>query len=267
MAGLLNLRDAQRIWTNGSEVKSLWIAGQRWDKPVLLSDSYGVGPGQISVHINTDGAVLDGAGMVTGLVNHGGAGQHFDATVVGQPIQINADHTISITPSSGAPRLANAADIQNIRFMFVVQFDHLANNDRLFGGSHSSGYRFEIQHLIAGDGRRRIRAWSNVSGGGMATNQGWEAYPTTGFHIVEIELTNQFMRLFIDGLERNSATTIWADSTPFLLDYIGSAWNGSGTLTARYGDVLGVALGQGSNDAIAAARSYLSSKFSIPLSA
>lgn len=267
MAGLLNLRDAQRIWANGSEVQSLWIAGQRWDKPVLLSDFYGVGPGRIALHINTDGAVLDGSGRVTGLVNHGGAGPHFDATVVGQPIQINADHTISITPSSGAPKLSNSADIMGVRFAFVIEFDHLVTNDRLFGGSNSTGSRFEVQHIIGANNLRRIRSWSNVSGTGSATNQGWEAIPTSGFHIVEIELTNNLMRLWIDGVERNSATSVWSDTTPFVLDFIGSAWNGTGTLTARYGDVLGIALGAGQNDAIAAARSYLSSKFNISLSA
>ena len=76
MAGLLDLKNAKRIWHGGQEVTRLWAGGAAWAKPnpaPSLAAHYGTGDGQILIDWRVDEPILSGS-LVESVRNDGGLG-------------------------------------------------------------------------------------------------------------------------------------------------------------------------------------------------
>ena len=81
MAGLLDLKNAKRIWHGGQEVTRLWAGGAVWVKPAVpvpsLAAHYGTGAGQILVDWRVDSPTLSGP-QVQSVNNDGGLGLDYN---------------------------------------------------------------------------------------------------------------------------------------------------------------------------------------------
>ena len=205
---------------------------------------YGLGEGQIGIHLTTDGARVDGGGQVTGLINQGAAGALFDATVLGAPLTRNG-HTLQLSGSTGTPTLATRASIMGIRLMWVMDCAGLTANMRLFGSDVAGTDDYELRMIVAFN---RIYAWTNNGGtsAGQNIHSGNYTYPTSGLHLFEIELSPAGWAVYLNGALIGSAAILAAPfQTDFLLDRIGQGATTAVPLVADMGDILGVRLGAG----------------------
>lgn len=268
MGGLLDLKNATRIWHGGTEVQSLWIAGNRWNRPKTIADYYGVGAGKIAIHLNTTGATISG-GMATALQNLGGAGAMFDGVsnpTTGLPV-VNTNF-IQFNGTANRFTLANKADLMNVRMFTLMSFDDVVNNARLFGATATDGTRYEVMFLTQADGRKMLR-YNKIPPGSTTLVQqtGWSTgFPSTGVHLMETELTDTLFNVYIDGVLIASVATI-ADfvGVPYLAEYVGAGFSGTNGIVANIGEILGITLGAGSNEAVDVVRSYISNKYGIPV--
>lgn len=249
-----------RIKANGSEVSRLKIGSALWNKPITnLNHLYGNAPGRISVHLSTDNAVVNGSGLATRIVNAGAGGTLFDASIVGNPLVINANKTIQFDTSSSYGLLTQAADIMNVRMMFVSDTLSYFHNMRIFGGNG-----FEIVTNLNQSGWM-IRPWSNSNGIAQTINTNRWTLPATGLHLFEVELTNNSYRAYLNGVMVGSASYSTFSWPNFLIDRIGRGSGTGGLFVGAMGDVLGVTLGEGSDRSIGDVRRYLNRKYSLGL--
>jgi|GEM_PF-4692311 len=213
-----------------------------------LSSLYGVGEGRVAIHLSTDSAVLNGSGQVTGITNAGGAGPVFDCSIVGTPLVLNANKTLTFDASTTYGQLANAADIMNVHFMWIMTTSDLVHGMRLFGSATT-----EIVTNMNTSGWL-IRPSRN---GQVVNTSRWQM-PGEGLHLFEAQMLPHSWRFYIDGTQRGTiganANGPWAD---FLLDRLGRGTGTGGLFVGQMGDVLGVTLGAGSDEAIAIARANL----------
>ena len=268
MGGLLDLKNATRIWHGGTEVQSLWIAGNRWNKPKTIADFYGVGAGKIAIHLNTTGATISG-GMATALQNLGGAGSHFDG--VSNPasgLPVVDTNFIQFNGSTNRFTLANKADLLNVRIFTVLSFDNVVNNARLFGATGPDGTRYEVLFHAQADGRKMLR-YNKIPPGSttLVQQSGWQTgFPSSGVHLLETELTDTLFNVYIDGvLIASVATNAVFVGVPYLAEYVGAGFSGTNGIVANIGEILGVTLGTGSSEAISTARAYIANRFGIAI--
>lgn len=263
----LNLKTALKMKNSQGVVKSMKTIGASWNEPTI-NDFYGVGEGNIAIHLSTDAATVTG-GMATALQNLGGAGSHFDG--VSNPasgLPVVDTNFIQLKGSTNRFTLANEADLLNVRIFTVLSFDNVVNNARLFGATGPDGTRYEVMFLTQAGGRKMLR-FNKVppSSTTIVQQSGWQTgFPTTGVHILESEMTDTLFRVFINGVLISSVATV-ADfaGVPYLAEYVGAGSTGTNGIVTNIGDILGVTLGAGSNLAIKIARLHLSEKYGIPI--
>lgn len=242
-----------------SSVTAAWTAPPA---PSALTPHYGTGPGKIAIHLDADSVTKDGSGNVTAFQNKGGAGAMFNATVVGTPIPLNGKTLALAGSATGTPELANRASLIDVRLMWVCSTDALTSSMRFFGATN---YEIRLGTFQPGN-LNFLQYWSNSTGSGTAYSPTPRAtFPTSGLHMMELETTPSRARFFIDGTLRSSADTAfpWPD---FLIDRIGQGTGPSLQFVGQMGDILGVTLGSGADEAIAAARAYLNDRFTLGLS-
>ena len=239
------------------------ISNWRATPPVTpLSSFYGTGSGRIAIHLRADEAAKDETGSVTKLFNIGGAGALFNAPVSGAALVAGSPGTLQLSGTSGTPFLTQAASLMNVRLMWVCSTDALATAMRFFG---SPGYEIRLGTFQPGN-TNFIQYWSNITGSGISANPTPRAViPTSGLHLFELETTASSVSFWIDGLLQSTSTAAfpWAD---FLIDRIGMGNGTAGLYVGNMGDVLGVTVGAGSAETVAAVRNYLAPRFGLTLS-
>lgn len=214
--------------------------------PHPLAAYYGVGPGRIAIHYSTDG-VIGTPEAVAGLRNLGGAGAVFDAASGAAPyptqegLYIRASGSASLTT-------AVAADIRGVRFMWVMDTDK-SIQQRFFGSSETI---FQISSM-------GLRVQSFVGG----TWQHRDFLFESGIGLFETELTDQRWRVWHNGLLVGEQPPV--EMGAFSIRHLGRGNNVTFAFRGLIGDALGVTLGDGADEAIAAARAYLNDRYNLGL--
>ena len=212
---------------------------------------YGLGEGQIGIHLTTDGARVDGSGQVTSLVNQGGAGALFDAAVSGAPL-VRSGAMVQLSDSTGVPVLATPADLIGVRLMWVMQPASAPANYRVFGRASASGVR-----IARTASQESFYLWQSSP----AVNRTLATYPLPSAgqpHLYELEMTATGAELFIDGASFGTGSI---SAASFLVDAISRGPDAADRYAGLMGDILGVRLGAGADAAIAEARTFLRRRF------
>lgn len=192
-----------------------------------LAALYGVGMGQIPLHLAPEDAVLDGGGNVLTVPNRGGAGAAFGATSTGTGMT-RANGRLQI-PAEVWLTLANHADIVGTRFFFVAALPAGMANDavRFLGNTAVNLARIRA---LAGEVLFQ-RNGVNLTLAGVS--------PGSALHLFEIEIiSGGTSRLFVDGAQASSAATP-ATFTDFLVNRV-FAGPSVPSFTGQAGDVLSV---------------------------
>ena len=255
----LDLSTVKSIKNSAGAVRSMKGQGWQWTEEPIRQ-YYGIGPGKIALHISTEGAILNSSNQVTGLLNLGGAGSMFDATVSGTPIPLNANKTIALEgTSNGVPIMANPADVVNVHFAFVLDTTQTISNMRLFG---RNGWEIRFGSMQP-DRANFIQLWSNESGTGVTfTPTPRFITPASGLHLFEIAIVGTNATVYLNTVQVSTMSGFpWP---AFAIDRLGRGSGSASQTTGSMGDVLGVTLGTGSDKAIAAARAYLKQRFALP---
>lgn len=260
--GVLDCTQIGSAWVGGHELAEIWAGGARvWENAApRIADHYGTGPGQIAIHLNSDGATLDGAGRVIAIANQGGAGPVFNATISGAPIPLDG-HLLQISASTGFPILANPADLLGVRLMWVSTVSAV-NATRYFGSIDRGpgGADYEIRTNLAGS-TWTMQLWDNEGGTGSSVTLTPRVAIPTSIHLLELNFAaSGVVTLYQDGVAISSANATGAFSA-FPLDRIGQGTSSANMFEGQLGDVLGVILGGAAGDAIATARAWLAARY------
>ena len=116
MAGLLDLKNAKRIWHGGQEVTRLWAGGAAWVKPnpaPSLTAHYGTGAGQVLIDWRVDAPVLSGA-QVQSVRNDGGLGAAYNLVQRGTQPLPDASGLTMITGGGKQLQITDSASIDLI---------------------------------------------------------------------------------------------------------------------------------------------------------
>ena len=237
--------------------------GDTGDSPSPLAPYYGTGPGQIPIHFDVDHSTRDASGNVIALQNQGGGGATFNATVSGAAIPVSGK-ALSMTAAGGYPVMANAASLDQVRFMWVCSTADFIAHTRLFGGAVDE---VRLGPLMLGPPQNtRFRLESGRTGATVFfdINPNWNI-PAAGLHLFELEVSIVDARasVYLDGVRVSMSTGM--THTAFLIDRIGQGRSAFMPFVGRMGDVLGVTLGAGDAVAIAAARAYLAARHGVVL--
>lgn len=227
--------------------------------PNPLAPFYGTGPGMIAIHFDTD-HVEGPQNAITKMINRGGGGAFFDATVNGAPL-VASNGTVALSSSTGTPQIENRADIVGVRMMWVCTVDNLVSLTKFFG---SDGYEVRVATRQA-DLSNFVQLWSDVTGEGLMSSLGPRArFPASGLMLMELDTTVAETRFFLNGVLQSTSTAPlpWAN---FYVQLIGQGNTASVPFNGQMGDILGVTLGAGGAAAILAARTYLADKYGITL--
>lgn len=249
----LDLTKARRIKSASGELAALKGAGFSWTRPTL-TDFYGVGPGQIAVHYAAD-TVTPSGGPARSFQNKGGAGAHFDATVVGDPMVISNDAVVS-SQTAGYASLANPAEVVGVHLLMALSPNQFTGSNQILGSPSS------VIRQANGAGGWRLNIWHNPGTGGITFSSTIFSPNVEGFVLCEVRLTTTDVTFIINGV----AGGTWPHPyLTFLIDQLARGGTGSDRFKGLVGDVLGVTLGAGDAAAILAARTYLADKYGISL--
>lgn len=245
-----------------------FLFGLKASGPVMptLESFYGVGPGKIAIHLDSDAATKDGTGAVTAFQNKGGAGAAFNATVAGTPIPLNGKTLALAGAATGTPELANSASLIDVRLMFVSTI--VATSAlRYFGDLDAMGTvnDYEIRLNTSGTDVT-FQLWENEGGTPGAITPTPRFASASGLHLFEIDIdsTTGNVTVYVDGVQVGQVS--WAGA--FSQFYIRRIGRGTGTslqFEGQMGDILGVTLGADAAASILAARAYLSERFDLGL--
>lgn len=259
----INLRTAIRMKNSAGEIRSIKGPGFSWNRPPRLSDFYGVGPGQIAIHLHSDNAVRDGNGNIQTFINSGGAGAMFNANRIGSVIPLT-DKALDFTSApKGYFETGNVADLNGARLMYVFSLRNYTVTTRWLG---SDGVEFRSSTNTQG---WTIQMWSSLSGTGSSfVNLFTTRQPNEDkFVLVETEyLGNGKISTWINGVRLGNSTNYPATHPfpgPIPLKYIGKGnGNGQGFL-GLLGDVLAVQIGGNYDAAVLAARRHLNKRYQL----
>lgn len=241
----LNLRTAVAMKNSGGRVKRLNANGASWTDTDHISDFYGVGEGKIAIHLDVEGATVDG-GTITKLTNKGGGSSNFDVSNAVAGVTLDG-RTISITSPLARLTMANTADIAGVRLLFVVKPANPAGSYRYFG---STGSSIRIAPTVTTLFRQS---------GNRATTIG--PMPDMSYYnLYEIEVSNGSVSMYVNGRLLGESSYPVVD---FPLNRLGWGNNTGDEFLGNMGDIIGVTLGAGSEAAIKAARKYLARRFSL----
>lgn len=211
--------------------------------------------GTIGIHFRREG-VSPAAGPVTAIVNHGGAGSVFNASVVGTAIPLTGNY-LEAAASSGYPMTAAPADLVGVRLMWVMRMNSATGTYRFFGraeGSDSTYIRTNVGTSI-----QMFRVVSGVTTSANFTG----ITATTAARLLEIEVGATTARLFINGSLFQEVSITFPT---FRIDRLTQGPTSLQAFEGGMGDVLGVVTGQSDTTAaIASARYYLDQRFSLGL--
>ena len=217
--------------------------------------------GAIGIHHSTDG-VSPAGGPATALTNRGGSGAAYNATVSGAPIPVSGNW-LQMSASGGMPTMATPADLVGVRLIWAMHISTYVNATRLFGGAVSSPHGFEVRLNWTSAGVL-AQLWSNASGSAVTVNLGARAQWPTAPVLVEVDIGVSAAACYLNTVSQGSGAHSW---TRFLVENLGKGQSsGLVPMEGLMGDVLGVVTGRGDTTAaIAAARSYLNSRFALGL--
>ena len=248
-----------------SSVTAAWTAPPA---PSALTPHYGTGPGKIAIHLDADSVTKDGSGNVTAFQNKGGAGAMFNATVVGTPVPLNGKTLALAGSATGTPELATSASLIDVRLMWVSTIT-ATNGMRFFGDLDAAGGTddYEIRLNVSGSDFA-FQLWDNEGGVGAAVMAAPRVpAPAGGLHLFEIgvDQATGLVKTYMDGAQIGQ--TSWAGAfNNFFIRRIGQGTGTGAQFVGQMGDILGVTLGSGADEAIAAARAYLNDRFTLGLS-
>lgn len=261
--------DGFGIYLNDRTTEKLVPAAMRGIKvgtQSLLQPFYGVGPGKITIHLDSDSTTKDGSGNVTAFQNKGGAGPMFNATVVGTPIPLNGKTLALAGSATGTPELANSASLIDVRLMWVSTVV-ATNGLRYFGDVDAMGGTDDYEIRLNASGTDvTFQMWDNEGGTGGAITPMPRFASASGLHLFEIDINSATSNItvFMDGVQYGQVAWTGAFSQ-FYIRRIGQGTGSSLQFEGQMGDILGVTLGTGSAAAIAAARSHLNTRFNLGL--
>lgn len=218
-----------------------------------LSRFYGVGPGKIAIHYATDAVTLSG-GNVVALQNKGGSGAVFNATVSGAGIPVSGNF-LTMADGGGYPTVVNSVDLVGVHLMWVALPSTGAARHRIFGKPGVSTVQMDYYTTTERAYIYQVAPVVNMST--TAHNR------PVGLSLYGIEMDGASVKVFINGALVSTDPLVAAQ---FLVTTLGRGSSGVDRYVGLMGDILGVTLGAGSAEAIAAARTYLAAKFGIALS-
>lgn len=227
---MYSLRDEKRVWFDGQEQSGMWAGGGKvWTKPaaapaVTIASLYGVGLGQIPMHIAPEHALVNTSGNVVTATNMGGAEERFDCTKQGSGvIPITNGKFYPPVGGTGYLQPANAADLIGTRLFMVAGVDQASvGNLNIAGRSNGStdGVRTNIQWIRASNLLRLLR-WNGASWESRDLNLGEVIGPD--LRLIEIEVApGGKIRAWLDGTLRGEAANVWPN---FLIGRIFGGYN------------------------------------------
>lgn len=204
--------------------------------------------GAIAIHHSADGAIPAG-GPATAFVNQGGAGDVFDATVVGTPLPLSGNY-IQAQPNDSYPQMANSADLMGVHLMWVMA-PALPNGTYMcFGSAVAPAPYIRLSNGLA------IQVYD---GGGSIALSG--VPQSSEPRLFEVRLDDTTATLYVDGaiidVENHTFSQV-------LVDNIMRRNSTSQAFAGLFGDILGVIIAHPQSDAaLAAARAEMRAKFGL----
>lgn len=221
--------------------------------PATIASFYGVGLGQVPMHLDPAAAVMSGADVVS-VPNSGGAGALFNATKAGTGSITRDGNLLQIGAAGPYFGLATAADVYGTRVFFVASLNiAIANFPRFLGSvTHNTLARMDDdtgQFLFQRDGISR--PFTGVA-------------PGTALHLFEIAMEAGVASLWVDRTQVGSAAVPWTD---FRADRLLAANTDLNTFVGAVGDLVSLIVDGTGNQAaqIATIRNVLAAKHGITL--
>lgn len=251
--------------------------------------------GAILIHHTDAGFVRDVNGKVTAIANAGAAGEPFDATVAGQPLQIEGRGVI-VTDDS-VVTTSQPADIMDVRLMFVIDGQAAASGPQVFGfeGEDAEGEELAtlitVQPVFGGGGVVELFMRPDPFGGNLRQISVPTAFLPEDLCLVEIVLRQNSVTVWINGTlagewdATDDSGVINLDGDPdggdeptpgagltfpaFPIQRIGSGPEGGfQQYNGLLGDVLGILEDHPqAEDATAVARNWIAARFGITIEA
>lgn len=258
----LNLKTANSIKSSFGNILKLKGVGYSWSKPDtdIFSQMYGTGIGQIPLHLRPENVVLDANNNVTDVINQGGTGNYFNATIVGNPVTVS-DGGLLI--SNAALRLNNPADMHGVR-VFIALY-RTVGQQPWFGGAlaNANGAGSPVVSIRFPHGNTGESYVSGLS----AQLLGPIPRLTGAWALIEWEIQSNQTRLVFNGTE---VTPVSGIASPRLITDIGRHPNGTSTphWGGRIGDIVFLNTdGSAEMDSISTViRNNMANKYGITLS-
>lgn len=231
--------------------------------PDPIAAFYGVGLGQVPLHLAPEDAILDGSGNVTTVANRGGAGAAFAATATATGIT-RSGNLLTVPATNVWLNLANPADMVGTRLFIVAALaDGLTGAINFTGRSAASvdGGRTNIRWDIT-NSRFQLQRYNGTTFESAVLLPGSSPLGTA-LHLIEVEVAAGMARLFVDGVALGTAAAAW----PNLLSDRIFAGHSAPYFTGQAGDVLSVVTdGTPARDAtMLSIRQFLAAKHGITL--
>lgn len=227
-----------------------------------LAALYGVGMGQIPLHLAPEAAVLT-AGSIESIPNRAGAGAAFDAAKAGTETLTMEGALVRVPAGVAYLNLASAANLVGCRLFIVTGFsDGLVGNINFAGRSSGAGAGERTNlRWDTGNTRLQLQRWDGAAFGSALLDS--DLTLGTALRLVEVEVAAGLARLWINGALQSSVSLAWPDF------YVGRVFAGHSApfFSGLAGDVLSVVTdGAPARDAVMlTVRSALAAKHGIAL--
>lgn len=206
--------------------------------------------GAIAIHHSVDGAIPAG-GPAIAFANQGGAGDVFDAVVVGSPLELQGEF-IQAQPSDSYPQMDSAADLVGVHLIWIMAPEVANGTYMCFGSEVAPAPYVRISNGIA------IQLYD---GSGSISLSGIPQ--STAPRIFEVRIDATTATLIING------QTIDIENHTFTALNVDNIMRRNGTFQAfagKFGDILGVLLDHPQAEAaLSEARTYLNERFALGL--
>lgn len=239
----LNLRTALAMKNATGSINAIKGVGFDWAKPVhLLSDYYGIGPGQIPLHhapSNPANLTVDGNNLIMASTNLGGAGAAFDLT--------STATTRAPTYTDASFAMNNAID-KSMSFTSAAQHAGVHSVTAIKLGTISANYLAIFSH---GNLWQRIYVRTDATPPRFAVMNNAKAIPIQGninnigdedWCIAELRMDASGTAVLINGQIVTQNTTVVSD---YQIAYVGYGGSQSQVTIGNVGDFASVICASG----------------------
>lgn len=215
---MYSIRDEKRLWFDGQEQSGMWAGGGKvWSKPaaaVTIADLYGIGPGQVPIHLSPSNVGLNASQQVVSAPNMADnqAGANYNAAKTGTNSIYILDGKFHVPTTAPLLNFANTINLIDARLFMLLNIDLASVGNTVFAGRNSGtgdGQRVNFQWVRASNALRLIR-WDGVAGPAIDLSMG--AYSPLGtMRLFELHLMPDHATMWMDGHAVSDAPHSFAD--------------------------------------------------------